>query len=105
MTRIPGSHEKSRAHNVSNGFPMKNPLGLILYCIDDRPEGIGVVHGQVGQGFPIDGDIVLGQFTDKDRVGHSVLPHTGIDTGNPETPEVPFLGTPVAIGIRQSFFN
>ena len=43
-------------------------------------------------------------FTHESGIGDSVLPCTGIDTIDPQTPEITFLVLPVTVGILLAFF-
>ena len=47
-------------------------------------EGFGVVHGQIGQGFPVQIDVVGCQFVHQAAVSGAVGTGCSVDTGNPK---------------------
>src|ERR1700679_2745046 len=54
-------------------------------------EGLGLVHGEVGQDFPVDLDAGLSEAADKSAVGQVVEATGGVDPLDPESAEIPLL--------------
>lgn len=63
-----------------------------------------MVHGQVGQYFPVEVDTRLLQFAHQFGIGHSMEAGTCVDTLNPNGAEVAFLGFAVTVCINETFF-
>src|SRR3954465_11241403 len=65
-------------------------------------KAIGVVDGDGGEHLAVHVDLGLLQAVDQLRVAHALLPGGGVDPGDPEPPEVPLAGAPVAVrvGVR-----
>ena len=85
------------------GFPV-SVFKNLLHQVNHRLEGFGVIHGEVGQRFAAEFDIFFMEFSNENRVTHSVLPHTCVDAGDPEASEIAFLVSSVAVCIGHSFF-
>jgi hypothetical protein len=71
----------------------------LLYLVHNGFEGFWVVHGQIGQDFPVKLDFRLVQSTHQGGRRQAVQPGTGIDPLNPETPEIALFGPTVAVGV------
>ena len=72
---------------------------LAVQRVDDGLECFRVIHGQVGQGFPVEGYVLFSEFSDENGIGHAVLPDTGVDAGDPQSPEIPLLGAAVPVSV------
>lgn len=87
------------------------PLSARSHCrdlfdlVDDGLEGVGMVHGQVGQYFAVQLDIAFRQFMDQAGVGDVMLTGSSVDPGDPEAAESAFFAFPVAISVLHSFFE
>lgn len=61
-------------------------------------EGRHIVDGELGQHFPVDIDSCLFQPVHQDAVGKALCAGCGIDSGDPQAPEVPLFSLPVGVG-------
>ncbi len=77
----------------------------LLDLIDYSLEGLGMVHCQVSQYFPVQLNIVLSKFVHETRVGDIMLAGSSVDAGNPKATESPFFSFPVAIRILHPLFE
>src|SRR5262249_59839989 len=68
---------------------------------DRRPEGSGVVHGEVGEDLAVDVDASRLETGDEARVRDVVLPAGGVDPHDPESPDLALARPPVAIGVAE----
>jgi hypothetical protein len=76
-----------------------------FYLVDDGFESFGVVHGQVGEDLPVQGDPFFVELAYELRIGHVILTYAGIDTLYPECPERAFLVAPVAVSVSEPFLQ
>lgn len=60
-----------------------------------------MVHGQVGQYLPVEGDVVSVQLVYEFAVTHAVLTNGSIDAGYPQRAEVALLLLAVAVAVHQ----
>ena len=63
-----------------------------------------MVHGQVGEDFAVEFDVVFVQTTHENRVGYSVDAAAGVDTVNPQGAELALFVLSVAVGVGLTFF-
>ena len=81
---------------------MIGQVGL-LYQIDDGLECLRIIHREVGESFAVERNVLLCQIAHQDRVGHSVLAGTRVDTGDPQAAEVSLFSLSVAVGVLLAF--
>jgi hypothetical protein len=87
--------------NTSNAGSCTAELGFRR--VNHSPESLRMIHSQVGQNFPVDDDVFGMKQSHEFGIAEVERTNTCIDTGDPETPESPFLGTTVTIGVTQAF--
>src|SRR5690606_36251687 len=70
-------------------------------CVDQRPEGLGDVHGQVSEDLAVDLDLGPLEAVDEAAVGQALLPRGGVDPGDPQAPEVALALAAVPVLVPQ----
>ena len=73
-----------------------------FHLIDHGFESLRMVHGQVGQHLAVKPDAFLVHPAHKIGVGQPMLTHAGVDTLDPQAPEIAFFPSAVAVGILHS---
>ena len=71
----------------------------------EEPEGIRLIHGQVGQYLAIEADAFLAQQVNEGGIGQSFGADGGIDTGDPQCAVFPFLQFAADITILKALFQ
>ena len=95
-------HNAKRASHPAVESPFAICYGRTLVlrgALDDRREGFRVVHRQVGEYFPVEGDAALAEAVHQTAVGGAMLAGTGVDAGDPEAAEGALLVAAVAVGV------
>lgn len=77
----------------------------LLHLVDDGLEGVGMVHGEVGEDLAVEGDAGLRQLTHQFAVRHAVLASTGVDALDPQRAELALALLPADVRIEQAFFD
>ena len=96
-------NKKERASQTAEGlFGYPTEKSDLLHLLHDGLEGLGIVHGQVGEHLAVDLDTRLGEFAHEDAVTHALQTSSSIDTLNPQTAEIALLVAAVTIGIGQT---
>src|SRR5579871_6357260 len=67
--------------------------------LGETSEGVGVVHGDVGEHLAVELDARAGEAVHELRVAHAVLPRGRVDASDPEAPEVALAVAPIAVGV------
>src|SRR5262249_5819459 len=70
-----------------------------------RLESGGILDGEIGQHFAVDGYSRLVEAIDKSAVGHAMLAHGRIDALDPEPAKGALLALAVAVAILQCLFH
>ena len=78
---------------------------LLTNFFYELAKGVGMVHGEVGQDFPVEGYLVFFELMDKLAVGEIHLREGGVDTYDPEWTKVSFFLFTVDVSVLQPFFN
>ena len=68
-------------------------------------EGLGLAHRKIGQDLAVDGDTGLRQAMHEFGIGQVMGTDGGVDTLNPQRPEIALARAPVAISILQALFD
>ena len=76
----------------------------LFHLFNDSLEGFWIVQSEVGQHFAVDFDTGFIEFVHEDAVRHVILADGCIDTDNPQSAEVTFLVSSVAISVGLSLF-
>lgn len=76
----------------------------LFYRVDHGLERIGMVHSKVCKNLSIKLNALIVKLTHQLGIGHSMQAGACVDTLDPQTPEIPFLGFTVAISILQTLF-
>lgn len=92
--------KKWKNHCPGEGFPRAYPhldagFSLLHYGFKCR----GIVDGHLGQLLSIQFDVGLSETKHKPAVGHTFKPTSGVDSGNPQLPELAFSLLPVSVRI------
>jgi len=74
-----------------------------LNFFDDRGEGLGIAHSDVGQDFAIEHDVGRLEAVDEAAVGRAVQASSGIDARNPEFAQIALAHAAVAVSIPKAF--
>lgn len=90
---------------VSVSDPVQVPVPSLLDLVDDRLEGVGMVHGEVSEDLAVEGDAGLRQFAHQLTVRHAVLASTGVDALNPQRAELALALLPTDVRVEQAFFD
>ena len=69
--------------------------------LDQRPEGLRVGDGEVGEHLAVDLDTGRVQAVDEPAVAHALHAGRSVDALDPQRPEVALAGPPVAVGVLQ----
>ena len=85
-----------------NSFQLTT-VRYLLDGFDNSAERLGVVHGEVGQHFAVETDVLLGQTAHELGIGETILADGGVDTLYPEGTEFTLLGFAVTISVGKSF--
>jgi hypothetical protein len=72
-------------------------------CLDHLSKPSGVNNRQLCQHLAVDVDIGVFELADQLAVADPIDPRRRIDSGNPQTTEVPLLLTTIPVGITQGF--
>jgi hypothetical protein len=73
--------------------------------LSDQGERLGVTSGQVCQQLAVQVDASFLNAVDKLAVGHAMLTGSGIDPGDPQTTEIPFLVATIAVSVLQGLHD
>ena len=77
----------------------------LLDGLNQLGECLGVSDRNIRQSFAVYIDAFAAQCVDESGVTHPVLPAGGVDADNPQPAEIAFTVFPIAISVKQSFFN
>ena len=84
-------------------FVHNSVKGLVLCFLHDSLECLRVVHSEVGEHLAVDLDTCFSERTHQLAVTQPFQTCSGIDTLNPESAEVTFLGLTIAVSVLESF--
>src|SRR5690606_19177822 len=70
-----------------------------LGLLDQRLEGGGLAHGEVGEDLAVERDPGLAQPRDEARVAEALLPGRGVDARDPQAAELGLLVAAVAVRV------
>ena len=76
---------------------------LFGYRLDDCFERLRIVHGEVGEDFAVETDVLLRKLTHELGIGDAVLTAGSVDTLDPQSAEVALLGFTVTVGVGETF--
>ncbi len=77
----------------------------LFYFVYYSLKSFRMVHGQVGQDFPVEFNVVGFHLSHELAVGHPVHPGTRVDTGDPEGAEISLLVSAVPVGVHHGFLH
>ena len=78
---------------------------LFFDLIHHGLEGVGVVHGEVGEDLAVEFDARLGQLTHECTVGHAVLASACVDALNPQAAELTLAKLTSDVCVLEAFFD
>jgi len=74
-------------------------LQLGLGGIDNSRKAGRVIYREISHDLTIERDFGLFETVNKPAVGETIIPRCGIDSGDPESTEIPLLDAPVTISV------
>ena len=89
---------------MSEFLPAHDTSALFGHGLQDGLECLRVVHGEVGENFTVETDVLLGQLAHELGIGDTPETAGSVDTLDPEGAEIALLGPAVTIGVGETFF-
>src|SRR5919108_793128 len=78
---------------------MRSPAQTVSGHLDQGRESLGIAGGDVGQDLAVELELGAAQPPHERGIREAVPPRGSADPGDPQSPELPLPGSPVAVGV------